>query len=213
MTFSLTVEMRTERGKQLGKLRGAGKLPAVMYGPKEEATPLTLDRIAFEKLFKEAGESSVIVLEGLKAPKEVLVHDVSFDPRRGGIIHVDFYAVEAGKEITVGVPLEFIGEAPAIKLGGTLTKVLYEVEVTAKPKDLPQHIDVDVSSLDDFEKRILVKDLNVPKGVTIENDLEDVVVLVQAVEEEKEEPVAPVDMTAIEVEEKGKKEEEVEPQA
>jgi large subunit ribosomal protein L25 len=184
-----------------------------MYGPKEESTPLTLDRIAFEKLFKEAGESSVIVLEGLSAPKEVLVHDVSFDPRRGGVIHVDFYAVEAGKEITVDVPLEFTGEAPAIKLGGTLTKVLYEVEVTAKPKDLPQHIDVDVSSLDDFEKRILVKDLSVPKGVTVENDPEDVVVLVQAVEEEKEEPVAPVDMAAIEVEEKGKKEEEAEPQA
>lgn len=213
MTFSLTVEARTERGKQLESLRGAGKLPAVMYGPKEESTPLTLDRIAFEKLFKEAGESSVIVLEGLSAPKEVLVHDVSFDPRRGGVIHVDFYAVEAGKEITVGVPLEFTGEAPAIKLGGTLTKVLYEVEVTAKPKDLPQHIAVDVSSLDDFEKRILVKDLSVPKGVTIENDPEDVVVLVQAVEEEKEEPVAPVDMAAIEVEEKGKKEEEAEPQA
>ena len=208
MTFSLPVKTRKERGKQLEKLRLAGKLPAVMYGPKEETTPLTLDRVAFEKLFKETGESSVIVLEGLSAPKEVLVHDVSFDPRRGGIIHVDFYAIEAGKEITVGIPLEFVGEAPAIKAGGTLTKVLHEVEVTAKPANLPQHITVDVSVLDDFEKRILVKDLQVPAGVTIENDPEDVIALAQAVEEEKEEPVEAVDMSAIEVEQKGKTEEE-----
>jgi large subunit ribosomal protein L25 len=207
MTYSLTVETRTERGKQLEKLRSAGKLPAVMYGPKEETTPITLDRVKFEKLFKQTGESSVIVLEGLKAPKEVLVHEVSFDPRRGGIIHVDFYAVEAGKEITIGIPLEFVGEAPAIKLGGTLTKVLFEVEVTATPANLPQNITVDVSSLDDFEKRIFVKDLTVPKGVKIENDGEDVVVLAQAVEEEKEELVAEVDMSAIEVEQKGKTEE------
>ncbi|HEU4677088.1 MAG TPA: 50S ribosomal protein L25 [Candidatus Paceibacterota bacterium] len=210
MTFSLTVEERKERGKQLARLRSAGKLPAVMYGPKETATAITLDKGKFEKLFKETGESSVIVLDGLGEPKEVLVHDVSFDPRKGGIIHVDFYAVEAGKEITVNVPLEFVGEAPAVKQGGTLTKVLHEVEITAKPANLPQHLTVDVSSLDDFEKRITVRDLEVPAGAKLENDLEDVVALVQAVEEEKEAPVEAVDMSAIEVEEKGKKEEPTE---
>lgn len=208
MTFSLTVEARTERGKKLAMLRSAGKLPAVMYGPKEETTPLTLDKVAFEKLFKQTGESSVIVLNGLSAPKEVLVHDVAFDARRGGVIHVDFYAIEAGKEITIHVPLEFTGEAPALKLGGTLTKVLHEIEVTCMPKDIPQHITVDVSGLDDFEKQIHVKDLTIPKNVKVENDLEDVIALVQAVTEEAEAPVAPVDMSAIEVEKKGKTEEE-----
>ncbi len=99
MTFTLPVENRTERGKQLTKLRNAGKLPAVMYGPKEETTSLSIDRIAFEKLFKQTGESSVITLTGLSTPKDVLVQDVAFDARRGGITHVDFYAVEAGKEI------------------------------------------------------------------------------------------------------------------
>lgn len=210
MTFSLPVEIRSERGKKLGKLRDAGRLPAIMYGPKEEATPLSLDRIAFEKLFKQTGESSVITLTGLAKQKEVLVHDVAFDARRGGITHVDFYAIEAGKEITVHVPLEFEGESPAIKLGGTLTKVLHEIEVTCIPSNLPQHITVDVSSLVDFESRIHVKDLTIPKGVKVENDLEDIVVLVQAVEEESAEP-AVLDMSTIEVEKKGKTEtEEVE---
>jgi large subunit ribosomal protein L25 len=208
MTFSLTVEPRKERGKKLAMLRKAGKLPAIMYGPKEEATPLTLDLVQFEKLLKEAGESSVITLEGLSSPKEVLVHDVAFDPKRGGVVHVDFYAIEAGKEITVNVPLEFVGEAPATKQGGTLTKVLYEIGITCMPKNLPQHIIVDVSSLDDFEKRIHVKDLDIPKNVTLSNNPEDVVALVQAVKEEVEEVPVTIDMDAIEVEKKGKTEEE-----
>lgn len=205
MTFTLTAEPRTVQGKKLTELRDAGKLPAVMYGPKETATLLTLDRVTFEKLFKQTGESSVIVLEGLGTPKEVLVHDVAFDALRGGVIHVDFYAVEAGKEITVDVPLTFVGEAPALKLGGTLTKVLHEVEVTCTPGNLPKEITVDVSVLDDFEKQIHVSDLIVPKGVTIENDGEEVIALVQAVAEEKE-TEATIDMSAIEVEKKGKTE-------
>lgn len=205
MTFTLTAEPRTVQGKKLTELRDAGKLPAVMYGPKETATLLTLDRVTFEKLFKQTGESSVIVLEGLGTPKEVLVHDVAFDALRGGVIHVDFYAVEAGKEITVDVPLTFVGEAPALKLGGTLTKVLHEVEVTCTPGNLPKEITVDVSVLDDFEKQIHVSDLVVPKGVTIENDGEEVIALVQAVAEEKE-TEATIDMSAIEVEKKGKTE-------
>ena len=206
MSFTLNVETRTERGKQLDRIRAAGNLPAVMYGPKEETTPLSINRIAFEKLFKQAGESSVITLEGLASPKDVLVQDVAFDPRRGGIIHVDFYAVEAGKEITVHIPLEFVGEVPALKLGGTLTKVLHEVEVTCTPQNLPQHITVDLTALVDFEAQIHVKDLVVPKNVKIENDPEDVIALVQAVIEEVEAPVAAVDMGAIEVEKKGKTE-------
>lgn len=208
MTVTLQVETRTERGKQLTKLREAGKLPAVVYGPKEEAQALTVDLSTFEKLFKDAGESTIITLTGLKEDAEVLVHDVAFDPKRGGITHVDFYAIERGKELTTDVPLEFIGEAPAVKLGGTLTKVLYVVEVTCRPSALPKHIEVDVSVLADFEHQIHVKDLVVPSGVKIGNDAEEVVALVQAVEEEQEAEPEAVDMGAIEVEEKGKKEED-----
>lgn len=209
MTFSLTVEPREARGKRLQTLRRAGKLPGIVYGPKEKAMALSCDRVQFEKLLDEAGESSVITLKGLEKPLDVLVHDVAFDPRRGGPTHVDFYAIEVGKEVTVHVPLEFEGEAPAVRLGGTLTKVLHEIEVTCVPQELPQSITVDTTMLEDFEDRILVKDLSVPEGVTIENNPEDVVALVQEVEEEPEEQVVEeVDMDAIEVEHKGKELEE-----
>ena len=207
MTYSLQGTIRTERGKKLGVARKAGKLPAVVYGAKQTATSLFLDQSEFERVFKEVGLSSVFTLKGLDADADVLVHDVAFDAARGGVIHVDLIAIEAGKEITVNIPLEFIGEAPALKLGGTLTKVMHEIEVTCKPKDLPKEFEVDISVLVDLESQIHVSDLKIPTGVKIESNPEDLIVLIQEVVEEVEAEVAPVDMDAIEVEKKGKTEE------
>lgn len=208
MTVTLQVEKREVTGKQLGKIRKAGKLPAVVYGPKEEATNIMLDKTVFEKVFRDAGESTIITLQGVGDDKEVLVHDIAFDAEKGGAVHVDFYAIEKGKELTVDVALEFIGEAPAVKLGGSLTKVLHEVEVTCRPNALPKHIEVDVSTLVDFDAAIHVKDLVIPTGVTINNDPEEVIAMVQEVKEEVEEGPTTIDMDAIAVEEKGKKVEE-----
>jgi len=205
MTVKLDVRKRTVSAKAIRK---NGDIPGVVYGPKQEPISIELNKSIFEKVLKEAGESTVINLVGLDEEIEVLVHDVSFNPAKGGTEHVDFYALEKGKEITVHVPLEFIGEAPATKKGGSLTKVLHEIEITCKPSALPQHIEVDVTSLDDFEKQIHVKDLVIPTGVKVHNDGEEVIALVQEVVEEAEaEPVA-VDMASVEVATKGKTEEE-----
>jgi large subunit ribosomal protein L25 len=207
MTFTLTASPRTETGKKVAHLRALGKLPAVVYGPKQAPAALTLTKADFEKVLKEAGESSVITITGLEKPTDVLIHEVAFDARKGGVVHVDFYAIEKGKKITVDVPLSFVGEAPALKLGGTLTKVLHEVEVEAEATHLPKEIEVDISSLVDYESQIHVRDLVVPQGVEIKDSPDDVIALVQQVKEEAEQ--APVlDMSAIEVEKKGKSEEE-----
>jgi large subunit ribosomal protein L25 len=203
MTITLTASSRTETGKKTEKIREAGNLPAVMYGPKQAPTALTISKKEFDKVLKEAGESTVVTITGLGTPTDVLIHDVAFDARRGGVVHVDFYAIEAGQKITVHVPLNFVGEAPAVKLGGTLTKVLHEIEVEAEATNLPKEIEVDISSLVEFSSQIHVSDLKAPKGVLFKNDADDVVALVQEVMEEKEE--APVlDMSAVEVEKKGK---------
>jgi large subunit ribosomal protein L25 len=202
MTVKLEVAKREGKAKSA---RAQGNIPAVVYGPKQEPVSIAIPKSVFEKLFREAGESTVINLVGLGDEMEVLIHDVSFNAAKGGVEHVDFYAIEKGKEITVHVPIEFVGEAPATKQGGSLTKVLHEVEVTCKPSALPQHLTVDVSSLDDFEKQIHVADIEVPKGIKIENDPQEVVALVQEVKEEPEETPA-VDMEAVEVESKGKTE-------
>jgi large subunit ribosomal protein L25 len=113
--------------------------------------------------------------------------------------------------MSTNVVLEFIGEAPVeASRAGNITKVIHEVEITCKPKDLPSHLEVDLTSLEKIEDKILVKDIKAPAGVTIDNDPEDPVVVVSEVREEKEEEPTEVDMDAIEVEHKGKEEEETE---
>ncbi|MEX0913283.1 MAG: 50S ribosomal protein L25 [Candidatus Paceibacterota bacterium] len=208
MTITLTVQNRTEKGKRVRKLRESGRVPAVVYGPKEEATSISIEERDFEKAYKEAGESSVLVLSGLGEDKEVLIHDVSFDAMKGKVSHVDFYIIKKGQDVTVSVPLVFVGEAPAIKLGGSLTKALHELEVTGKPSKLPHEIEIDISSLATFEDHIRVKDISLPSGLTAENDPEETVAVVSEVKEEPEEEAPELDMEAIEVEKKGKEEEE-----
>ncbi len=190
-------------------VREAGLIPAVVYGPKQEAVSIKVNYQEFEKALKEAGESTVVILDVDGTEHETLIHDVDFHPVRGTYMHADFYAVEKGKKVQVHVPLAFEGVSPAEKnLGATLVKVMHEVEVEAMPKDLPHEIAVDISSLVDLESQIHASDLKMPAGVELVTGAEEVVAIVQAVEELSEEPAEAVDISKIEVEKKGKKEEE-----
>lgn len=207
MTVKLEVKKREGKG---AASRKAGRVPGVVYGPKQEPIKLSVDAMTFEKTLHEAGEATIINLEGLGGePLEVLIHDVAFNAARGGVEHVDFYAIERGKELTTHVPLEFIGEAPAAKGGATVTKALQELEITCRPSDLPSHIDVDISVLVDNESQIKIADLTIPSGVTVEGDPEWVVATVSAAREEEPETseAEAVDMAAVAVEKKGKEEE------
>jgi large subunit ribosomal protein L25 len=192
-------------------IRAAGSIPAVFYGPKEASQSITISAVEFDKVFKEAGESTVVVLDVDGAEHETLIHDVAYHPVRGTIAHVDFYVIEKGKKVQVNVELVFEGISPAEKtLGGTLVKVMHEVEIEAMPKDLPHEIIVSVESLVDFDSKITAGDIVMPAGVTLLTDPEEVVALAQEAKEESDEPVQSVDITSIEVEKKGKKEEAAE---
>lgn len=207
MTISLAIAER-EATQKSGSLRAAGSVPANVYGPKQDSISITVDAKELAKVLTEAGESTIIELTGLKEPIEVLVKDVDFDPVKQGVRHVDFYAIERGKEMTTNVPLELVGDAPAEKNGvGSVTQVLREVEVTCMPRHLPSHIDVDVSTLTDEHSKVSVGDITVPEGVKIENEPEEAVVVISVAKEEEEETPTEIDMDAIEVEEKGKGEE------
>ncbi|MEY4440767.1 MAG: hypothetical protein RLY49_393 [Candidatus Parcubacteria bacterium] len=189
-------------------IRAAGSIPAVFYGPKEASQSITISAVEFDKVFKEAGESTVVVLDVDGAEHETLIHDVAYHPVRGTVAHVDFYVIEKGKKVQVAVELEFVGVSPAEKtLGGILVKVMHEVEIEAMPKDLPHTIEVSIDSLVDFDSKITAGDITLPAGVTLVTDAEEVVALVQEAKEESDEPAQTVDISAIEVEKKGKKEE------
>src|SRR5262245_61411493 len=106
--MELTVTKR-DSAKSAKALRNEGVLPAVIYGRKEESTPISVDAKTFGRLYHEAGESSVITLKGLDGDKQVLIHDVEFDAVTGTPTHADFYAIQKGQKVTVSIPLEFDG--------------------------------------------------------------------------------------------------------
>lgn len=202
----------TERDnmKSLETLRASGNIPAIVYGPAQSPITISLDGKVFEKILKEAGESTVLQLAGLKSPVDVLIKEVDFNPVKQRVNHVDFYAIAKGREITTHVSLHFINEAPIEESRiGSVTKVMHELEVTCKPTDLPSHIDVDLSVLTSVADKILVSDLMLSKVVKVSEAPETPIVVVsevvQAVNSSDE--TASINMNEIEVEKKGTSEE------
>ena len=204
----LTLEARKRSAEKPAQLRRDGFIPAVYYGFGQETTSAMVPALAFIKVFREAGETTAITLDFGGEKINTLVHDIQYDPLTDKPVHVDFLVVDMKKEIVVSVPLEFIGISDAEKTGlGTVMKVLHEIEIKALPANLPHAITVDISTLHTLEDKIHVKDIALPEGVTGVTPEDETVALVAAFVEEKEEAV-PIDLSSIEVEKKGKKEED-----
>lgn len=223
--LELKSKKRTLLGKKVKSLRREGVLPAVVYGGKESSVPIELDLKEFSKVFKTAGETTLIkLLVGEKA-KNVLIHDISRDPITEEINHVDFYEVKMDEKITTKVPLIFIGDAPAvIDLGGVLVKAMQELQVKALPSNLPHQIEIDISKLKTFDDNILVKDIKLPKNVEILENIETSVATVipprseaelEALKGEIEEKIGEVKVEAEEKakEREGEEKEEEKPKA
>lgn len=203
---TLNAEARNNALKN-AEIRQAGNVPAVFYGFKRETTPISVRKIDFSKAFREVGETNTLTLVTPTGSFDALIHDIQHDPVTNEPIHVDFLAVDMTKEIEVDVPLEFIGDSAAVKAGGVLVKSLHEVKVTGLPSKIPHNIEVDLSALSGMESVITLKDVRLPEGVSLVDDAENVVASMGVA---KDEPVeaAPIDLSSIEVEAKGKKEEE-----
>ena len=211
---TLIVEKREELGKKAARVRSAGKLPAVLYGKHEAATPLSVALSDFEHVWREAGESGIVRLSGLGRAVDALIYAVDLDPVREVPRHADFYAIEKGQKVRVMVPLEFVGIAPAVRdLGGVLTKVIHELEVEAEPASLPHHLVVDVSSIAALDEPLSVRDIALPPDVSATAEADEVVAIVSAAVEETAEATASIDFSAIEVEKKGKEEASAEEEA
>lgn len=194
---------------KLEALRQSGGVPAVFYGASKSTTEIEIPMMDFKKIWREAGESSAVKIELPDAKIDALIHEVQVDPVRGEPLHVDFLAIDMNKKIRVKIPVVFEGISAAVKNGvGNLVKVLHEVEIEALPADLPHELLADLAKLETLNDQIFVSDLKIPSRVEIINTSTDVVASIVEQVEEKEEPVEPVDLSQIEVEKKGKKEEE-----
>jgi len=176
----LKAHLREIKGKKVKTIRSQGFIPAVVYGHEVKPANLSVKYQDFEKVFKKAGYSTLVDLEiGDGEPRKVLIIDVQKEPVTQRILHIDFHQVKMTEKITAEVPLSFVGEAPAVEqMDGVLVKNMDSLEVSCLPADLPHEIEVDISSLVDFDSEIRVKDLKLPAGVEVGADLEEVVALV-----------------------------------
>jgi len=203
--LTLNVEKRSIVGK-LDEVRAKDLMPAVFYGPKEASTSISIPLKEFKKVWKKAGESSVIILKEKSGTEhEALIHEVDVHPLTGEPRHVDFYVIEKGKKIEVSVPIIFAGISPAVKdLGGILVKVHRELKIEASPRDLPHEVSADITKLATLTDVIHAKDIVLPKGVELKLNPEEVVASISEAKEEVVEAPAEIDMASIEVEAKGK---------
>ena len=196
----LSVRSRTVLGKKVKRLRREGRLPGVIYGGRADSVPVDTDQHAFELGFRSFGQTTLLSLQGLDGGEvPALVHSVARDPRSGRMIHVDFTRVSLTEKTHADVPLHMTGESPAVKLGEALIILaLDHVRIEAFPQDIPHRIDVDLSSLQQLDDAIHVRDLIVDTNtVTILNDPDDLVVKAGAVKVEAEPAAAAAAVTAV----------------
>ena len=194
--MTLTLEVKPRGTESNDALRTSGFVPAVFYGPKQEAVSVAIDIRKFQHAFREAGETTIVKLTGAGEDVDTLIRDVQVDPVSGRILHADFYVLEKGKKVTIAIPLEFEGQAPAEKAGGVLVKALHEVEIEVAPAELPHSLIVDLTKLENIGDHILAKDIALPKSATLITEGEEIVASVTEVQEEKEETPAPAAETA-----------------
>ena len=179
--ITLKATARELVGKKAKKLREMDMIPAVAYGNKIAAQNLAVNYIDFKRVYSKAGESALIELEVAGKKLNVLIHDTQLDPMSGKVTHIDFFQVNMKEEVETEIPLEFVGEAPAVKaLGGVLVKNLDAISVKCLPADLPEKYEIDLAVLATFDDVIAVKDLKISDKVEIMIDAETVIAMVSA---------------------------------
>ena len=207
----IEAERRDPGGKNVNRrLRGAGRIPAVLYGRGKDPVPLSVTPASIKDvLYSESGRNSIITISvdgGEKA--NAMVKDYQLDPVRGSLIHTDFLEIAMDRLLEITVNVEIVGEAEGVKIdGGLMDIVTREIEVECLPGDIPDSIKVEVSHLK-INDYVRVKNLPVNPKVKILTDPE--VVIVTIVPPIKEEVVveAPVEVAEPEVIKKGKTAEE-----
>lgn len=173
----LTVFPRTVIGKANRRLDAEGQIPAVLYGMSRESMPIAVDRHDFELFMSHHAAGSTLVeiqIEGEKKPVHAMIREMQTSPIKGNIMHVDFMAVSLNKPVHAVVAVHLVNDPAGVKAGGVLTIDRHEINVEAKPAELPEFIEVDVSALEVGDS-LHIGDIKPPKGVTLLDDPEGIV--------------------------------------
>lgn len=191
-TVSLTAERRTDTGKGVArKLRGRGRIPAVIYGHGRQPEALSVSALELDKaLHGISAESTVIDLAVDGRDVQALIREIQRHPTRKTITHLDFYEIHAGEKITLDIPLRLVGSPEGVRnAGGVLEQFLREIEVEVLPRDIPHHIDVDVTELG-VAQSLHVSDVTVPNAKILSDSEQTICTVVPPRVEE----VAPVEV-------------------
>ena len=206
-TISLTAISRPATGHKVGALRRAGKLPAVIYGPGIETTPLELDNREATRTLNRVRGMRLIDLSVDGAPHMTLVREIQRDSIRGDLLHVDFYKVAMDRPIRVTVPIELVGQAPGETEGVVVTGVS-ELDIECLPGDMVSTVEADLSVLKAVGDAIHVRDLHLPGTNRVLTDGDELVARLTYQLAEEVAPVEPVVVTGeVEVIERRRKEE------
>lgn len=186
MTVALQAKERKEfRHSNLTAIRREGNIPAVVYGSKLKSTSIYLSEADLIKTIKEVGRNGVFSLDVDGKKYEVMLSDYQSNPLKNEIVHVDFFAVDMSKEITANVRVELVGDAPGVKDGGVMQQSMHEVSVTATPNNIPQSVEVDVTSLQ-VNETITIADIKVNRQYDINHDEEEVIASILPPRQEEE---------------------------
>ncbi len=190
----LRAEPRTILGKKVKQLRRNGRVPAVVYGPVlSETVSVSVDTREFDRFYHRAGHSTLFTLKWEGGEQAVVIRDVQMHPVRQVPIHVDFFAPNLRVVLTASVPINFINEQTVTD--ATLTHNLNELQVSALPAEIPQHVDADLSSLTGPGDSLRAGDIVLSAGVTLITPEDEIVAILSGLEavEEPEESVAAED--------------------
>jgi large subunit ribosomal protein L25 len=187
----LIVYPRTVVGKANRRLGAGGQIPAVLYGMGREALSIAIDRHDFELFMSHHAAGSTLVemqIEGEKDPVNAMIREMQVSPLKGNILHVDFMAVSLDKPVHAVVSVRLVNDPAGVKAGGVLTIDRHEINVEAKPAEIPEFLEVDVSALEVGDS-LHVRDVVAPAGVTILDDADGIIASVTpptvAIEEEE----------------------------
>lgn len=178
--YKLTLEKREITGKKLKDLRAEGKIPSVIYGGKEPVLAAS-EYVATEKVLEKAGYHSPIDLDVAGKKQLAIAKEVQTDPVSRKIINVEFQAISANEEVTATTPIVIVGfegSEASKTYHFAMTHAITEIEVKAKPADLPSEIEIDASNMKEVEDKLVIADIVLPKGVEFtdkELDCEQVV--------------------------------------
>jgi len=197
--ITLSLEPRKITGKKVKTLRKQGIIPANIFGNKVASQAVQVKGTAFRPVYNQAGETQVVYVkvQGETEERPVMFTNVQVDPMTDETIHIDLRQVNLKEKITANVPVELVGESPAVRdLQASLIISLDEIEVEALPADLPENVTIDVSNLKNVGDVIKVADLNIDRTkIEVLDDPETVVVSVA--EQQKEEVIAAPVVTEI----------------